>query len=333
MTTAEPEIPEPAVETPDAQPESDESLQAEPVSESLPRGADAALPAVHQTKIDTIATLPLENGEVVVYSFNQLAEFMGTRAPELRKEIEAARQELLRECEADRGALRADEREELQRNEPGCDAVASANAAGLPDASVRCERIALAQFDAEGTMVAQKTLADLPCRTGAVAAELRDFSGHGKPELVLFAEVGSYGSTPQGYGLHEDHKRILALHLKFRDDAFVSLLELDLSRRDLSTANPSTTERRVRVSPRWLEIFTAETDGGCGVEGPAEDEEAGEDEEADEDDEDEDPQSCVTFTAERLRWDHFEGRYVEDKPVVMDAAEIEQSLAALPAVP
>ena len=64
--------------------------------------------------------------------------------------------------------------------------------------------------------------------------------------------------------------------------------------------------------------------------------EAGYDPDAQDDDaeaDDSEPEACTSFAAQKLRWDHFEGRYVEDKPFEVDASEIERLIRTLPRVP
>ena len=337
--TAEPEPeleiaePEPEPE-PEPTPEPTPEPEPEPEPEVLPAGAEAALPVFHKTDIDTIATLTAGEDTVVVYSFNQLGEHLGQRTPELRAEIDAARVVLERECQADRAQLPPDELEETERNDPSCELLAATGAAGLRDQAALCEVLALAQFDSKGAMLSQSTVSDQPCRNGAVQAQLRDFSGHGSAELVLVANVGTYGGTPKGYGVAESRERLVVFHLQFRREAFVPFLEKDLSERSLRSANGSSSERRLRVSPRWLEVYEAETEGNCGPNATAVDDE--DDPDAQDDDaeaDDSEPEACTSFAAQKLRWDHFEGRYVEDKPFEVDASEIERLIRTLPRVP
>ena len=300
-------------------------LEREPVDPAaLPLGAEQALPVLHRARISTVATLTNETTTVVVYSFNRFEEFIGTRAPELRATVEAAIAELQAECEADRASSERDDADHDPTSTASCSVSAAADATGLSDGDIECEVLALASFDETGVLQAQVTLAEQGCRDGPVLAELRDLSGHGSTELVVLSDLTRYGPSASGFGPLERRQRLSAYHLEFRKEPFVQFLEVDLLERGPDDAAPPLAQRRIRTSPRWLEVFSRTPHGGCD---PDEDDEDGPTEEHEEDD------ACQPLTAERLRWDHFEGRYVESKPMVMDTSGIERNLERLPVWP
>ena len=88
------------------------------------------------------------------------------------------------------------------------------------------------------------------------------------------------------------------------------------------------------MSPRWLEVYEAEAEGNCVPNATAvddEDEPDAQDDDAEADDTE--PEACTSFAAQKLRWDHFEARYVEDKPFEVDASEIERPTRGPPGDP
>lgn len=341
--STEPGDAQPEPTTPAAQPRrasSEDEPQPDPIDpDTLPLGAEHALPALHRAELTTLATLTTERATVVVYSFNRLEEFLGTRAPELRTSLQEAIAQLHAECEAERAAApqtepdpsgsdedeNEDEDEDGPISEPSCSAVAAANATGLTDGDIDCEVMALASFDQAGALTGQATLLDQGCIDGAVRAQLGDLTGHGKVELAVLADLSRSGPTPSGFGPQARRQRLLGYHLEFRKEPFVPFLEVDLLERGPGETAPPDVQRRVRVSPRWLDVVSKTHDGGCAPEDEDEDEDEGEG--------DRDDDACHPFDAQRLRWDHFEGRYVDGKPLALDAEEIERNLEQLPPMP
>jgi hypothetical protein len=222
-----------------------------------PGSPSAVLAGQVYAKVTLEHSLAVPGGTALVYTYSRLASRLGERRAaghDVAAELAAEQ----RHCEDERAALDPVAREQLQRDQPSCKALAGA--ALLDDAQLvpRCRAVGVAYFDAAGVLRGDVPIGGA-CLGRVLSFEAYDLTPEPTDELLLLATFETFGEREQGgLGTTEEVTRMLVLGLVPDPQArLVQQLDLDLAVAREGVSCRTGTQRSLRVaSPGRLEVFS-----------------------------------------------------------------------------
>lgn len=225
-----------------------------------PAGAPGeVLAGKHRAPVKLEGTVAVPGGTAVLYTYGRLQSYVGERAAaghDVVAELAAEQQR----CDDERAALDPGEREWIEAEYPSCEAIAATTLFGDAQVVPECEGLAVAYFDAEGTLRSQVDVGG-PCLAKLGSFEPYDLTPEPDDELMVIATFARFGElTGGGWGRTQQQMRLHVLAIPPDappDQQLVEQLELEL---DVSTDGGSCNdgiERSARVAGLGvIEVFS-----------------------------------------------------------------------------
>lgn len=156
----------------------------------------AVLAGKHRAPVRLASAVPVPGGSVVVYTYGRLQSYVGERTAaghDVVAELAAERQR----CEDGRAALDPGEREWIEGEYPSCEVIAGTTLFGDDQLVPECEALAVAHFDADGTLLSQVDVGG-SCLSRLGSFEAYDLTPEADDELMLIATFERFGELAQG---------------------------------------------------------------------------------------------------------------------------------------
>lgn len=167
----------------------------------------------HRAPVKLEGRIPVPGGSAVVYTYGRLQSYLGERAAaghDVVAELAAERQR----CDDARAALDPADRERVEGEYPSCEALAGTTLFGDEQLVPECEALAVAYFDADGTLLSQVDVGG-SCVDQLRSLEAYDLTPAPDDELMLLATFVRFGElTLGGWGQQQEQTRMHVLAIE-----------------------------------------------------------------------------------------------------------------------
>ncbi|MEZ4450471.1 MAG: hypothetical protein R3B09_13410 [Nannocystaceae bacterium] len=215
---AEPAAAEPAAAEPAPLEDPEEDLEDRPEVEPPPAwiAIASALSRTIHAPTEVLGAVDTAEGTFVTFRYNTLASHLGRLDPEARAQTEARLKAMTEACEARRVG---DEPGRRDRATP-CDVSAAETLIPrerptpgkihypISAFSSRCDALGIALVDPQRRVLAHRVLTDERCYDEVAPLELRDFTGSGRPQVVVLSTHEVWRTMAWGFTVETREREI-----------------------------------------------------------------------------------------------------------------------------
>lgn len=208
----------------------------------------------HRAPVKLEGRIPVPGGSAIVYTYGRLQSYLGERAAaghDVVAELAAEQQR----CNDERAALDPSQREWVEAEYPSCEALAATTLFGDDQLVPECKALAVAYFDADGTLLSQVDVGD-PCVWKLGSLEAYDLTPEPDAELMLIATFERFGELTGGWGRTREATSLHVLAIQPGVELTLQL-EVDLGESAADDDCNTGIERSARVAGVGvLEVFS-----------------------------------------------------------------------------